>query len=107
MISYSESPSALPVFRLVFPEAVPAVDGASLGRLEGNLALFSAVGADSFEHFPGFIPVPVTPSAVPVVVVGHYYSSIGYSRTSFLTYLTTGAELTISECLTSANPAVD
>lgn len=49
-----------PVGGLVLPEAVPAVDGPSLGGLEGDLAFLATVGADRFEELPGPVVVPVT-----------------------------------------------
>ena len=52
--------AGLPVFR----KALAAVDGPSLGWLEGDLALFSTVRTDGFCHFPG----PIVPGAsVPLV----------------------------------------
>jgi len=53
--------AGLPVFR----KALAAVDGPSLGWLEGDLALFSTVRTDGFCHFPG--PETAGASVVPLV----------------------------------------
>jgi hypothetical protein len=57
----------------VLLEAVPAVDGASLGGFERYFTFISAIGAHSFEKFFGLVSVVVSKSSVSV---GHFYSSL-------------------------------
>lgn len=57
-------PAVRPVCGLVLVEAVSAVNGPSLGRLERNFALCTAIGACCFEELSGPVPVVISVSAV-------------------------------------------
>ena len=59
----------VPVPWLVLLEAIPAVNRPTLGRLERNLGLSSAIGAGRVVHLSRFAAV----AALPLVSVHYYY----------------------------------
>lgn len=65
------SPVSEPGFS-VFREAVLAVDRSAFGRLEGNLALLSAVRTDGLSHFAGAAEVPGTADVSVFSLIIHW-----------------------------------